>query len=104
MNQQVCCNVRGNAYKEELQIPRPYFCRDLNCEFHPNFQDMFCDKHPKFKEAAIIEYGHHIFDESSKCSLCRRDSSIANICAILQRKYEYRKYSIILIQVPTAPL
>ena len=103
MNQQVCCKVRGNAYKEELQIPRPYFCRDLNCEFHPNFQDVFCDKHPKFKEAVIIEYGHHIFDESSKCSLCRRDSSIAEYAPYCNENTNIENLASYLSKFPLLP-
>lgn len=75
-DQKVVCKVRGNPYKEELQIPRPYFCESLTCEWHPGFQDIFCSNHPNFKQAIIVDYGSHIFDKNFKCSLCNATATV----------------------------
>ena len=101
-DQPILCNVRGDPDISDVVIARPFFCRDLKCKNHEGVQTIFCNKHPFFKNAVILEYEKHLFEEPDieHCAYCEKDTSIKSYAPYCNQKYKIENLSRYLNKFP----
>lgn len=84
--QKVLCDGRldSTGLRHMGQITLPFFCNNLNCEYHPKVKSCFCLSHTDMQTAELITYSKHDIPVNEKlckhCNKNKKDTMKTNFC------------------------